>query len=188
MQQSQKAQKGTYLFCQAGRYQQLFLLDERRSIISRDISRILNQIECEPELSGGELPTDYNATIMGVKRLFAQEIKNLQSERKHTLSLTQGQRYVLRELKLIFANASDEDVSAQVNTLEKAFRGTITTAVNRELNLLRRNGVNGEPLLKNLRDLYRQHNMREWESRQQAAQLENEAVPKIISQRSIDLN
>ncbi len=175
-----KGSQGTYLFCRAGRYQQLFLLDERGGIISRDISRILSQIECEPELSGGELPTDYNAVIMGVKRLFTQEIKDLQSERKHTLSLTQAQRYVLRELQLIFANAPDEDVSAQISTLEKAFRGTITTAVNRELNLLRRNGVTGTALLKNLRDLYRQHNMREWDSRQQDAQLENEAVPKII--------
>ncbi len=185
-----KGSEGTYLFCQAGRYQQLFLLDEKGDITSRDISRILNQIECEPELPGGELPTDYNATIMGVKRLFIQEIKDLQSERKHTLSLTQGQRYVLRELKIITpslppasgggAGGGDEDVSAQVSTLEKAFRGTITTAVNRELNLLRRNGVTGDALLKNLRDLYRQHNMREWESRQQAAQLENETVPKII--------
>ena len=175
-----KGSQGTYLFCQAGRYQQLFLLDERGSIISRDISRILNQIECEPELSGGELPADYNAVIMGVKRLFAQEIKDLQSERKHSRFLTQAQRYVLRELQLIFANTVDEDVSAQVNILEKAFRGTITTAVNRELNLLRRNGVAGAALLKNLRDLYHQHNMREWESRQQDAQLENETIPQII--------
>ena len=175
-----KGSQGTYLFCRAGRYQQLFLLDERGGIISRDISRILSQIECEPELSGGELPTDYNAIVMGIKQLFTQEIKDLQSERKHTLSLTQAQRYVLKELQLIFANTSDEDVSAQVNTLEKAFRGTITTAVNRELNLLRRNGVAGTALLKNLRDLYHQHNLREWESRQQDAQFENEAIPKII--------
>ena len=117
---------------------------------------------------------------MGVKRLFTQEIKDLQSERKHTLSLTQAQRYVLRELQLIFANTSDEDTSAQAGRLEQAFRGTITTAVNRELNLLRRNGVTGEALLKNLRDLYRQHNMKEWESRQQDVQLGNAAVPQII--------
>ena len=96
-----KGSQGTYLFCQAGRYQQLFLLDERGGIVSRDISRILNHIKCEPEISGGELPPDYNAGIMGVKRLFTQEIKDLQSERKHTLSLTQAQRYVLRELQLI---------------------------------------------------------------------------------------
>lgn len=175
-----KGSEGTYLFCQAGRYQQLFLLDEKGDIISRDISHILNQIECEPGLSGGELPTDYNAVIMRVKQLFAQEIKDLQSERKYTLSLTQGQRYVLRELQFILANAPDDEVSAQINALERAFRGTITTAVNREINLLRRNGVTGAALLKNLRDLYRQHNMREWESKQQSAPPENEAVPKII--------
>ena len=86
----------------------------------------------------------------------------------------------LYDFLILHANAQDEDVSAQASILEKAFRGTITTAVNRELNLLRRNGVTGAALLKNLRDLYHQHNMREWESRQQDAQLENEAVPKII--------
>ncbi len=175
-----KGSQGTYLFCQAGRYQQLFLLDEKGGIISRDISRILSYIKCEPELSGGELPTDYNAVIMGVKRLFTQEIRDLQSERKHTLSLTQAQRYVLKELQLIFRNAPDEDISAQADTLEKAFRGTITNAVNQELNLLRRNGVTGNALLQNLIDLYHQHNMGEWESRQRDAQLENESVPKII--------
>ena len=81
---------------------------------------------------------------------------------------------------ILHANPPDEDVSAQASRLEKAFRGTITTAVNRELNLLRRNGATGTALLKNLRDLYQQHNMREWESRQQDTQLENESVPKII--------
>jgi len=86
----------------------------------------------------------------------------------------------LYDFLILHANAQDEDISAQVSILEKAFRGTITTAVNRELNLLRRNGVTGAALLENLRDLYHQHNMREWESRQQDAQLENEAVPKII--------
>ena len=175
-----KGSQGTYLFCQAGRDQRLFLLDEKGDIISRDTSHILSQIECEPELSGGELPPDYNAVIMEVKQLFTQEIKDLQSERKHTLSLTQGQRYVLRELQLIFENAPDEDLSAQVSTLEKTFRGTITTAVKRELNLLCRNGVTGDALLQNLRDLYRQHNMKEGQSRQQEPQFENEAVPKII--------
>ena len=175
-----KGSKGTYLFCQAGRYQQLFLLDESGGIISRDIARILNQIQCEPELSRGELPTDYNAVIMGVKRLFTQEIRDLQSERKYTRSLKPAQRYVLKELQLIFANAPDEDVSAQASKLEKAFRGSITTAVNRELNLLRRNGVTGDALLQNLRHLYRQHNMGEWDTRQQNAQFENEAVPKVI--------
>ena len=86
----------------------------------------------------------------------------------------------LCDFLILPANAQGEEVSAQASRLEQAFRGTITTAVNRELNLFRRNGVTGEALLKNLRDLYRQHNMREWEPRQQDTQLGNEAVPKII--------
>ena len=175
-----KGSEGTYLFCQAGRYQQLFLLDESGDIVSRDIPRTLNHIKCEPELSGGELPPDYNATIMKIKGLFTQELKNLQSERRHTLSLKPAQRYVLKELQLIFANASEKDVAAQAISLEKTFRRTITNAVNRELNLLRRNGVTGDALLQNLIDLYHQHNMGERESSQRDTQLENDAVPKII--------
>ena len=173
-----KSSKGTYLFCQAGRYQQLFLLDEKGGIISRDISRILSHLKCEPELFGAKLPTDYNAVIMRVKQLFTREIRDRQAERKQTLSLTQAQRYVLRELRFIFAQATDKNVSAQVSILEKAFRGAITTALNREINLLRRNHVTGCALLQNLTHLYHQHNMREWGTGQQNAQ--NEPVPKII--------
>ena len=175
-----RGSKGTYLFCQAGRYQQLILLNETGEIISRDIPRILNTIKCDPDLHGGSLPSDYNETVMRVKRVFAQETRARQAERRHKLSLTRGQHYVLRELQLIFMEASDEDLKAQINLLERAFRGAITDALNTELNLLRRNGVTGATLLRNLSQLYRQHNMREWNARQQEAQSQNEDLPKII--------
>ena len=172
--------KGTYLFCQAGRYQQLFLLNETGEIISRDIPRILTTIKCEPDLLGGRLPADYNETVMRVKQLFAQEVRARQAERRHKLSLSRAQHYVLRELQLLFAEASDEDLQAQINLLEGAFRGPITDALNRELNLLRRNGVTGNALLRNLSQLYRQHNMKEWNSRQQIAEYQNEDLPRIV--------
>ena len=172
--------KGTYLFCQAGRYQQLFLLNETGEIISRDIPRILTTIKCEPDLLGGRLPADYNETVMRVKQLFAQEVRARQAERRHKLSLSRAQHYVLRELQLLFAEASDEDLQAQINLLEGAFRGPITDALNRELNLLRRNGVTGNALLRNLSQLYRQHNMKEWNSRQQFAEYQNEDLPRIV--------
>ena len=172
--------KGTYLFCQAGRYQQLFLLNETGEIISRDIPRILTTIKCEPDLLGGRLPADYNETVMRVKQLFAQEVRARQAERRHKLSLSRAQHYVLRELQLLFAETSDEDLQAQINLLESAFRGPITDALNRELNLLRRNGVTGNALLRNLSQLYRQHNMKEWNSRQQIAEYQNEDLPKIV--------
>lgn len=74
---------------------------------------------------------------------------------------------------------ADEDVIAQVNMLEKAFRGTITMAVNRELNLLRRNGVTGQELFKTLIRIYQQHNMREWLDRRSTL-LEDHPIPKIV--------
>ena len=172
--------KGTYLFCQAGRYQQLFLLNEMNEIISRDIPRILTTIKCEPDLLGGRLPADYNETVMRVKQLFAQEVRARQAERRHKLPLSRAQHYVLRELQLLFVEASDEDLQAQINLLERAFRGSITDALNRELNLLRRNGVTSNALLRNLSQLYRQHNMKEWNSRQQVTEYQNEDLPKIV--------
>lgn len=173
------SQKGLYVSCQAGRYQQLFLLNEQGEVVSRDIPSILGTIKCGPDLAGTALPPGYNASVMLVKRLFSEEVKHRQAEREHTLSLTQGQRYVLRELRVLFGATTDEDLKAQINILEKAFRGPVTTAINRELNLLRRNGVTGQALLKALTRLYHQHNMRDWLDRR-SLQLEDPPIPKII--------
>jgi hypothetical protein len=70
-------------------------------------------------------------------------------------------------------------MKGQINILEKAFRGPITTAINREINLLRRNGVGGQELLKNLTRIYHQHSMREFLDRR-SFQLEDQAIPKIV--------
>ncbi len=172
-------QRGIYVFCQAGRYQQVFLVNEQGDIVSRDIPRILGTIKATPETVQGVQPDNYNKAVMRVKRRFIEEVKHRQAEREHTLSLNQSQRYVLRELRELFKLAADEDEKAQINLLEKAFRSAITTAINRELNLLRKNGVSGRDLLKSLGQIYFQHNMRDWvESRNR--QLADDEVPRII--------
>jgi hypothetical protein len=171
--------KGQYVFCQAGRYQQLSLLGESGKLVSKDIPRVLGIIKCGPETTALPLPEGYNTSVMRIQRMFAEEVKHREAERQHTLSLTQGQRYVLRELRVIFAAMSDEDLKAQINILERAFRGFITKAVSLELNRVRRNGITEQNLLKALGDLYLQHNMREWLDRR-SFQLEDRPVPRII--------
>jgi len=171
--------KGLYVFCSAGRYQQLFLLDEQGNIVSRDIPRILGIIKASPDTSVGELPKSYNAAIMRVKRHFVEEVKHRQAEREHTLSLTQSQRYVLRELRELFKFAEDEDEKGQITLLEKAFRGPITTAINREMNFLRKNSVKQRDLLKSLGQIYFQHNMQDWvESRNR--RMGDDESPRLI--------
>ena len=121
---------------------------------------------------------------MRVKRLFAEEVRHREAEREHTLSLSHGQRYVLRELRVLFGVTSDEDEKAQINILEKAFRGSVTDAVKRELNRIRRNGIAGLPLLKALGELYLQHRMRDWMDRR-TLHLEDQAVPKIVCSEAL---
>lgn len=88
------------------------------------------------------------------------------------------------ELRVLFGATTDEDLKGQINILEKAFRGPITTAINRKLNRIRRNGITGQSLLKLLVDLYHQHNMREWLDRRML-QVEDAPVPKIVCSEAL---
>jgi superfamily II DNA/RNA helicase len=178
------SRKGLYVFCQADRYQQLFLLDEKGEIVSRDIPKVLGAIKCSPETPTQSLPIDYNAAVMHVKRQFTEEVKHREAEREHTVSLTHGQRYVLRELRILFGRTEDEDMKAQINVLEKAFRAAnLTSAVKKELNLIRRNNMVGDNLMKALVRIYQQHNIRDWVDRQRIEQ--EKPVPRIICSEAL---
>jgi superfamily II DNA/RNA helicase len=177
-------QKGLYVFCQADRYQQLFLLDEKGEAISRDIPKVLGSIKCSADLKGESLPADYNKAVMRVKRQFIEEVKHREAEREHTVSLTHGQRYVLRELRVLFARTEDEDIKAQINILERGFRASnLTSAVKKELNLVRRNNLVGDALFKGLVRLYNQHNIREWLDRQ--TNQTEPTIPRIICSEAL---
>jgi len=80
------SQPGLYVFCQAGRYQQLYLLNQQGEVVSRDIAHILRIIQCGPELRGTALPSGYNTTVMQVKHLFTEEVQHRQTAREHSLS------------------------------------------------------------------------------------------------------
>lgn len=159
------------------------MLDEQGNVVSRDIPRILGALECGHELTGSALPPGYNATVTRVKQLFAEEVKHRQAELEHTLGVSSGQRYILREMRLLFGVTTAEDIKAQINLLEKAFRGRVTKALNKELNLLRRNGVTGEGLLKALANLFHQHNMGSWLDRQGSTL--THPTPKIVCSEAL---
>ena len=177
-------QKGMFVFCQAGRYQQLFLLDCNGEIVSRDIPRVLGAVKCNPELQGQALPSGYNAAVMKAKRIFDEEVKQRESERQHTLSLTLGQRYVMRELSVLFRASEDEDQKGQITLLEKTFRNPLTKALQRELNLLRKNGLTGQALFKSLVKLYDQHNLRDSLDRRNGQQQEDD-YPRIVCSEAL---
>src|SRR6266496_431356 len=178
-------QKGMFVFCQMGRFQQLFLIDSEGSVASKDVPRVLGAIKCGADEKISRLPADYNAALMKIKGQFAEDAKHRQAELEHTVSLTHGQRYVLRELGVLFRTAEDEELKAQINILEKAFRSArLSHAVKREINLCRRNAITGANLVRELGRIYLQHNLREAIERQRL-ESEDRPVPQIICSEAL---
>lgn len=165
-------------------YQQLFLLDSQGEVISRDIPRILGAIKTESNLPAAALPRNHNTAVMRVKRQFAEEVKHRQAEREYNQRLTQGQRYILRELRIFFKAIADEEVKAQVNILERVFRGSMTQAISREINALRHNGITERDLFNQLLKIYNQQNMREWLNSSSMPTLAN-PVPIIVCSEAL---
>ena len=172
-------QHGMYVFCQAGRYQQLYLLDEKNEVISRDVPKVVGAVKCAPDAKASPLPDGYNKAVMAIQRKFAEEVRHREAERTYTANLTHGQLYILRELRILFEATQEEDIKQNINVLEKVFRGSLTGAVKRELNQLRRNSVTGEGLLKNLVRIYDQHNLKD-ASAQRSLVMTDRAIPRII--------
>lgn len=175
--------KGSFVFCEAGNYKQLFLVDDKGEVSSRDVTSTLLKIKCSKAEPSLNIPKGFNTQIMTIKSMFSEEVKHRQSELSYSLSLTQAQRYVLRELNILFRNVEDEDEKSIINVLEQAFRGSITKAINRELNTLRRNGITGKELLEMLRKIYVTHNMREMTDRK--ANKEEKPVVKIVCSEAL---
>ena len=158
---------GTYVFCEASdpnrpdirSYQKLYLIDKQGNVVSEDVSRILGSIKCEPTTPTAKLPQDYNAIVMRVKKQFAEEVKHRQAERDYSSNLTQGQRYVLRELRTLFNFTEDESQKTLINLLDRVYRNHLPQAINRELNALRRNKISEQDLFTHLVKIYNQHDL-----------------------------
>ncbi|HQM51176.1 MAG TPA: phospholipase D-like domain-containing protein [Candidatus Hydrogenedentes bacterium] len=175
--------RGNYVFCQAARYRQLFLTDEDGGVVSRDVPAVLGRIKCSKDEPAAVIPPGYNRQIGKVMEIFATEVKHRRAQQKHSLSLTVGQTYVLRELRAFYTSLEDgdEDLRTQIAILEEAFKHPVTAAIRNELNRVRRNGITGPNLLKTLSDIFHDHGMkdRETSNRREMAE-EADEVPRII--------
>lgn len=152
-------QSGTIVLCRAGTYRQLYLVDDTNRVITRDMPVILGQLKCEPDTPGEPLSTGYNQRVMAVREMFRTEVDARRAEQTHALSLTHGQRYVLRELRLLRSETTDQDLQAQIDRLAGIFRKPITEAVRAELNAARRAEITGYDLLDVLDRLHHRHNL-----------------------------
>jgi len=180
------AQCGTVVFCRAGRYRQLYLVDESGEVVSRDVPHILGLLKCEPDTPATPLPEGYNQLVMNVKQQFDQEVQARRAEREHTLSLTKSQRYVLRELRLLYDQVKDEDLRRQIAVLEAAFRQpNPRPAVRSELNRIRHEGLTGTALLDVLSKAYHLYGLEAAHLQEEIAGEENDELPRIVCSEAL---
>ena len=180
-------QPGTIVFCRAGRYRQLYLLDERGEVASRDMGRILSLLRCEPETPAEPLPVGHPEAVAAIKRRFEQEVQARRAEREHTLPLTRAQQYVLRELRVLYDGAgSDEDLRAQIARLEAVFRQLAPRpAVRRELNRLWHERVGGLALLEALSQIYSLYGLETQPTPRETVANENEELPRVVCSEAL---
>ena len=85
----QASQPTRFVFCQAGRFQQLFLLNEDGEIVTRDVGRVLGAIRATPKTRGTpSLPRDHNEIVMRVKSQFSDEVRHRRAQQEFSHSLT----------------------------------------------------------------------------------------------------
>ncbi len=171
--------KGLYVFCQAGRFQKLLLLDGRGEVVSQETPTVLGAIRAGVDLQGTSLPPGHNDAVTRVKRAFTKEVEDRQTDRQHNPSLTRSQRYVVRELRTLFAETTDQDARDRINLLDKAFREPVCKALNGDLNKIRDKAMTGRDLLDALGKLYSQHDLREQMERR-GFEREEMPVPRVI--------
>jgi superfamily II DNA or RNA helicase len=175
---------GRFMFCQAGKFQQLFLLDQDGKTSSRDVPQILGRLKCSKTEPAAQMPRDHNNEVMKVLKVFSEEVRHRTAQQKFSLSLTVGQTYVLRELRAFYSTLDPDvsnDLRGQVSLLEEAFKQPLTAAIKKQLNTIRRNGLIGKTLVKLLSDIYHDHGLsdRDFQLRH-LAERESEDIPRII--------
>jgi superfamily II DNA or RNA helicase len=168
--------EGVFVFCQAGNYREVRLLASDGAVVSDDLPRLLALLRCGPETPAADFPSRLAPLVPDAQRRFAEAARRRQAELAHAHHLTPGQRYVLRELRAAFSGATDLAAREQADLLDTAFRGSLTQALGRELNRLRRHGVTGPALVRALSALYYTHGLRD----RPRAPAESAAPPRLV--------
>ncbi len=152
---------GLFVFCQAGNYQRLYLVDQTGRHTA-DPQQALRAIRCDEDEATMPLPADINQRIAAVKRDFDAEVRAREAEIRHSVGRALGRDYALDELRLVFDREDDPAEKARLALLSEILSTTpLTARAHRELNSLRRSRITGQALVVQLLRIVRDFNLEE---------------------------
>lgn len=178
--------KGAFVFCQAGEYQQLYLLDPSGTIQSTDKEKALALIRCEPEEPRLKLPEHYNELIKEAMDNFKKQVEEREGQ-EMTSRLKGGQKYVIRQLRALLRINQETEERDIILELEKVFRhDSLPPDVYKELNRFKRERVSGEALLSSLIELYWKFYLGSYLDRGQKESTSEELIsPRVICSQAM---
>jgi hypothetical protein len=176
---------GLFVFCQAGSYQRLYLVDEQDHCTA-DPQQAIRAIRCEEDEPTLALPERINERIAAVKADFDAEVRNREAEIRHTIGSALGRDYVLAELRLVFEAEQDPDEKNRLALLSEIFTTVpLTGRAHRELNILRRSRIADQALVEQLLRVVRDYNLEE--AYRAASDQDDEAIliPRVVCSEAL---
>jgi len=167
--------KDHYVFCQADRYSQLYLVDQKGEIVEKEVTKVLAMLRNQFGKKPVEMPSEFNPVLQKVKEHFIKEVVDRYVEQKLGSTITVERRYVIGELKKIYDETESDDTKAQVELFEKVFRNITRPAVLSELKKLKRNNVEGRALIDRLTEIWYRHSLQEIS----LESIEGEIIPPV---------
>jgi len=176
---------GLFVFCQAGSYQRLYLVDEEGHRTA-DPQQAIRAIRCEEDEPTLALPTGINQRITAVKRDFDAEVRTREAEIRHRVGRALGRDYALAELRLIFDAEEDPEEKARLSLLSEILTTVpLTARAHRELNNLRRSRIIGQALIEQLLRIVRDYNLEEAHRAIEDRAEEAPLIPRIICSEAL---
>lgn len=163
------------------RYRRLYLVDSTGNPLTSEFPAIIQAIRCaadEPRLS---LPAGYNALVQGVHFAFEREVRERQSDLRHTASRGLGRDYAVNELRTLYdAKQDDAEQDAAYNENRQQLIAHLinlfayarfSRRCHNELNALRQREAKGAELIEQLSRIARDYDL---ESKTQAPSITDE--------------
>jgi len=168
-----------FVFCQADKYSQLYMVDSKGKITEKEVIKILGMLKSQFGKSTKDIPNNFNQTIQNVKDQFVKDVVDRYLEQKHSRPINIDQRYIKDELQKIHNSAESEDLKSQTMMFEQVFLKVQRPAVLAELKKLRRNNVIDRSLLDRLTEIWYRHSLHEISS-SDIGEDEIPPIPKIV--------
>jgi len=176
---------GLFVFCQAGSYQRLYLVNEQGQRTA-DPQQAIRAIRCEEDEPTLALPAGINERIAAVKRDFDTEVRTREAEIRHRVGRALGRDYALAELRLIFDAEEAPEDKARLALLSEMFNAVgLTARAHRELNNLRRSKVTGQALVGQLLRIVRDYSLEEAHRAVVDRAEESPLIPRIICSEAL---